>query len=132
MLARKTNSNAKDPGPGPKMPDLELSEDPYYRVRKRTPCPSASSGVETDSNETGRCGRRSGSQGALIAGCGYALLNIIDMIYTTPGITGIVGIIVVGGSGIGAGLTEVRVHISLITLLPVLPAPRVFRRTTRC
>ena len=99
------------------MPDLELSEDPYYRVRKRTPCPSASSGVETDSNETGRCGRRSGSQGALIAGCGYVLLNVAGMIYSgNVGWADIVGIIVLGGSGIGAGLTEVKLRFLVLVM----------------
>ena len=58
---------------------------------------------------------RSGSQGALIAGCVYVLLTVAGMIYSgNVGWADIAGIIVLGGSGIGAGLTEVRLRFSLV------------------
>ena len=97
------------------MGDLELSEDPYYRVRKRTPCPPHHLGVETHS--VAAVVGLSGWQGALIAGCAYVLLSVAGMIYSGGvGWSDIVGIIVLGGSGIGAGLTEVRLRFSLMVV----------------
>ena len=47
------------------------------------------------------------------------LLTIVGMIYSGGvGWSDIVGIIVLGGSGIGAGLTEVRLRFSLAMFAP--------------
>ena len=98
------------------MGDLELSEDPYYRVRKRTPCPLRIVWALrlTRSLRSSVVARL---QGALIAGCAYVLLSVAGMIYSgNVGWADIVGIIVLGGSGIGAGLTEVRLRFSLMVV----------------